>query len=140
MGFETHSGKYALLANTTAAYNVEFITPPGAVKAAPAKLSNQAATIGQVTTIAEQAFLSATLSGTVTNPAGTAVIEGVDVEVYNNDWTIAQGARTGQNGVWKVYVPNTSSNQCYTIEARPRDYHSQKLGIKRRGQSMFDSQ
>ncbi|MEK7580105.1 MAG: hypothetical protein AAB465_00610, partial [Patescibacteria group bacterium] len=90
IGFETHSnGKYALLDNTTAAYNVEFITPPGAVKAAPAKLSSQVATIGTMTTVAEQSFLVATLGGTVTNPAGTEMIEGVEVVVHNNDWTIA---------------------------------------------------
>jgi len=130
--FETHSnGKYALISPATSSYNIEFITPAGATKAAPAKVSGQVATVGSMTTVSEQSFLAATLGGTVKDSNGTVLMEGVEVVAHSADWTIAQRAKTGSNGVWKVYVPNTSSFQCYTIEAEPRDYHSQKLGYQK---------
>ena len=130
--FETHSnGKYALISPVTSSYNIEFITPTGATKSAPAKVSGQVATIGLMTTVSEQSFLSATLGGTVKDPSGATLMEGVEVVAHNADWTIAQRAKTDLNGVWKVYVPNTSTNQCYTIEAEPKLYHQQKLGYQK---------
>lgn len=124
----THTnGKYALLATAAGTYNVEFITPAGTTKVAPSKVSGQTVTIGSKTTIAEQTFVAPTLTVTVTDEIGTTYMEGVEVNAYTYDWTVSQKAITAANGVAKLYVPNTSNNQCYMLEAMQRDYHLQRL-------------
>ncbi|MFA5125344.1 MAG: carboxypeptidase-like regulatory domain-containing protein [Patescibacteria group bacterium] len=128
---ETHSnGKYALLLSSTGSYNVQFGTPAGATYVAPSKLSSQTATVGSVATLATQAFRTATLSGTVKNPSGTTLLEGVEVVARPYTWDYEQRTTTGPGGTWKLYVPNDTSSQCYEIEARPKDYQDRVLQYK----------
>lgn len=128
---ETHSnGKYALVLDTTGSYNIQFSTPAGANYAAPAKLSSQSATVGTVTQLTTQAFKAATLSGTVSSPGGTTLLEGVEVVARPYTWDYEQRTITGPGGTWKLYVPNDASSQCYEIEAKPRDYQDKVLQYK----------
>jgi len=126
---KTHSnGKYALVVDEAGDYNLTFRMPAGATKAAPSKVSGQTVSIGSVTSVAEQVFLSPVLGGYIKTPDGSEGVEGAEIQVHTMDWTNVWSAITASDGSWHVYVPNTSDNQCYEIEVKPSDYSRFKLG------------
>jgi len=107
-------------------YDVFFTTKAGSSEAAPIEARSKTVTSGSVTDAGTSLFTEANVTGTITDNSGNK-INGAEVNVHNNSWSINQKAISDSNGDYKVYVPTSETNNYYGVEVSPPYYNPDGL-------------
>lgn len=120
------NGRYAVVPYNsgcvTGSFDVFFTTKAGSGQVAPTGIGSKVITAGVITDAETKAFLSANLTGIITDSSGVAV-NGATVVVHNDSWSTNQHAVTDASGNYKVFVPTTSASNYYGVEVSPPAYN-----------------